>query len=171
MNFYKYRIISNNRYKANFYLGLLLGLAMLLAACGEPPAMNYVAFPIPTVTPLSGTTETIAPAATPAPAAQPVNPKPANPQALDLLPVVEGTIEAVDIENNRSVLTVNQTRYTIIPEITAKIGKWFKVGNQIKMSGTRYNDGTNLITLVVNVTTPSTTQPKKPDKDDKEGGD
>lgn len=179
MNFDKNRAISNGRKltgKSGFYLGLLLGLTMLLAACGESAPMENVAFPIPTVTPLPGMIDPPAPTATPAPAvqaqsspvAQPVNIKP---QALDRLPVIEGDIEAVAVENNLSVLTVNQTRYTIIPEITSKIGKWFKVGNHIKMSGTRYSDGTNLITLVVNVTTPSVAQPKKNDKDNKDGDD
>jgi len=174
MNFYKNRVISNGRKqngKRGFCLGLLLGLAMLLAACGESAPMDNVVFPIPTVTPFPTVTELPAPAATPAqpsPVAQPVNVKP---QALDRLPVIEGDIEAVAVENNLSVLTVNQTRYTIIPEITNKIGKWFKVGNHIKMSGTRYSDGTNLITLVVNVTTPSVAQPKKNDKDNKGGDD
>lgn len=168
--------------KVTIGLGLLVGLMVLLAACGDNSApIENVAFPLPTVTPLPGMTDPPvdtapsttssqpaavnepAPAAKPAqppqtqpsPVAQPVNAKPpAKPQAVGKLPVVEGNIEAVTVENNQSVLTVNQTRYTIIPEITRKIGKWFKVGNHIKMTGTQYSDGTNLITLVVNVTAP-----------------
>lgn len=178
MNFKNGMNISNSRSpsgRIKYYMGVLLGLAVLLTACGETATIENVAFPIPTVTPLPGMTSPAEPTATPtqaaptakpspvaqaapgtqpSPVAQPANVKPAKPQALDRLPVVEGIIEDVATENNLSVLTVNKTRYTVIPEITSKIGKWFKVGNRIKMTGTRYSDGTNLITLVVNVTRP-----------------
>lgn len=160
------------------WLILLVGLAILLTACGEATAIADVPPPIPTVTPLPGQFDPIVPTTTPAPAGQPApvgQPINAKPQPVGPVPVVEGVIEVVATENNLSVLTVNKTRYTIIPEITARIGKWFQVGNHIKMSGTRYSDGTNLITLVINVDTPAAAQPnppeKKPKKDKGEGDD
>lgn len=165
---------SRRHYRLPLYLGLLLGLTIMLAACGESAEIANVPLPIPTVTPLPGMTDPVQPtptatakppAAQPSPVAQPVNAKPAQRQAVGPIPVVEGIIEKVDIENNLSVLTVNKTRYTIIPEITSRIGKWFKVGSRIKMSGTQYNDGTNLITLVVNVEMPQVAQPKPPVND------
>lgn len=138
-------------------LTLMMLTAIVLAACGEQ--MVNVAMPLPTVTPMPGysdpSLEPPTPTSAPPPAVQEQHSMRAavqvvTPVAVDAVQV-EGIIEQVLAKDNLVVLVVNKEHYTIIPEITARIGKWFKVGNKIKMTGMRYNDSTIIIGKVINV--------------------
>ncbi len=123
--------------------------------------------PLPTVTPMPSQTASVsptvvAPTATPSPAPTHITdptstpsltatPTPAATAGLVVVGpiVIDGIIQNIIINNNVTVIVINNIQYVLPPEIVVRYGPSLKIGLKIKLDGKRSADGNVIIINVI----------------------
>lgn len=136
-----------------------------------PPAPVPTVTPVPTSTSAPAVTATPVPTPTPAPAAT-AAPQPTATPAPPSTPApveTEGVVQNVVVNNNVTIVVINNVQYVLPPDYVKQLGPSLKIGIVLKLKGNRRGDGS---VIVVNVTVVNNNaNPAPPGGDNKDDKD